>query len=263
VDLATLIGLVGGIGIILGAILMGSDVGTFMNVPSVMVVLGGTLAVTMMRFSMSAFFGSFKVLVKVFRSRLDTPEALIERAVELAGVARREGLLALEKEEVEDPFFEKGIRLCVDGLEPEFVHRVLTQEMDQTVERHENGRRIFRSIGEAAPSMGMVGTLIGLVQMLSHMDDPKTIGPAMAVALLTTLYGCMIANLFALPIADKLDHRSQEEALTKAIVIESVASIQEGRNPRVMEQLLRSYLPGSQADGGLDDMDMAGAEYGG
>ena len=250
-DLATLLGLVGGFGVVISAMLTDSELSHFVNTPSIMVVMGGTLAVTMMRFSLKSFLGSFKVMVKTFRFSIESPQALVDRLVELAGIVRRDGLLALEGHDVDDDFLEKGLRLCVDGLEPEFVRKVLTEEKDQTVDRHTLGWNLFKSIGDAAPAMGMVGTLIGLIQMLSHMDDPKAIGPAMAVALLTTLYGAMIANMFALPIADKLAMRSSQEELNKTLIIEGVQSIQEGRNPRVMEELLMSYVPSANS-GGLE-----------
>ena len=149
--------------------------------------------------------------LNAFRAKSEPPLGLIMQVVELAGIVRREGLLALEHQPVEDPYLAKGLRLCVDGLEPEFVRKVLTEEMENTVARHEGGQQIFRAIGDAAPAMGMVGTLIGLVQMLADMNDPKAIGPAMAVALLTTFYGAIIANLISLPIADKLTIRTEEE----------------------------------------------------
>ena len=199
--------------------------------------------VTLMRFRMNQFLGAFKVALKTFKSKVITPDELIAKSVELATVVRREGLLALENQDVEDAFFTKGLRLVVDGLDPEFVRRVLERDMKQTLDRHVVGQKLFKAVGDSAPAMGMVGTLIGLVQMLSDMNDPKSIGPAMAVALLTTLYGAMIAHMFALPIADKLKARTSEEIVNKRLIIETIASIQEGRNPRVMEELLKSYLP--------------------
>ena len=246
-DLATLIGLLSGIIIIVAAIWTGGSLMLFINVPSILIVCGCTIAATLIRFPLKTCLGAFKVALNAFRSRSEPPLNIIMQAVELAGVVRREGLLALEHQPVEDPFFAKGLRLCVDGLEPEFVRKVLTEEMENTVNRHEGGQQIFRAVGDAAPAMGMIGTLIGLVQMLADMNDPKAIGPAMAVALLTTFYGAVIANLMALPIADKLGIRTDEEGLNKLLVIESISAIQEGRNPRVMEELLMSYLPGQEA----------------
>ncbi len=244
-DLATLIGLVGGIGVMVAAILTGGSAVLFLDVASFLIVGGGTVAVILMRFPLKTTFGAFKVALKAFRVRIEPPVAIIKQAVELAAIVRREGLLALENQKVDNVFFAKGLRLCVDGLEPDFVRKLLTEDMEKTIDRHETGQAIFKAMGDAGPAMGMLGTLIGLVQMLANMADPKAIGPAMAVALLTTLYGSGIANLFALPIADKLSLRTNEEALNKALIIESISSIQEGRNPRVMEELLMSFLPGS------------------
>ncbi|QKQ27273.1 MotA/TolQ/ExbB proton channel family protein [Candidatus Reidiella endopervernicosa] len=180
-----------------------------------------------------------------FRKNSDSPEDLVEQGVQLAEVARKEGLLGLESQEVTNPFLNKGVQLCVDGHEPEFVRAMLITDINRTIERHEKGQAIFKALGDVAPAMGMIGTLIGLVQMLANMDDPKKIGPAMAVALLTTLYGAIIATAFALPIADKLAHRSDEEKLNKTLILEAIQGIQEGMNPRVMRDLLMTYLPGS------------------
>ena len=247
-DLATLIGLLGGSGIVLAAILLGGSALVFVNGPSALVVIGGTLGAVLMKFTVAQFLGAFKVAMKAFMFKLDQPEALIQQAIEMANEARKGGLLALENKETDNAFLEKGIQMMVDGHEPEVVRQTLTTEMVLTLKRHDLGQKIFKAIGDSAPAMGMIGTLIGLVQMLAAMDDPKSIGPSMAVALLTTLYGAMIANMFALPIADKLALRSSEERLVKSMIIDSLAGIQEGRNPRVIEELLKTYLPGSKRD---------------
>lgn len=245
-DLATLLGLLGGFGIIIGAIALGGSLLVFLNPPSAVIVIGGTIAATLIKFPLGNFLGAFKVALKAFHTSGDEPTALIKRALELAQVARKNGLLALENEPIENEFLKKGVMLAIDGHPPEFVRQTLTQDINLAIERHETGQNIFRAIGESAPAMGMIGTLIGLVQMLSSMEDPKAIGPAMAIALLTTLYGAVIANAFALPIADKLAHRSKEERISKAIILETVSGIQEGLNPRVMETVLMTYLPDSK-----------------
>lgn len=245
-DLATLIGLISGIAVILGAIAIGGSLMLFVNVPSMVIVVGGTIAATLMKFPLSTFLGAFKVALRAFRSKSEDPNKLIEEALKLSQVARKSGLLALENEKIDNPFLKQGIQLAVDGNPPEFVRKTLNQDIDLAIDRHETGQNIFRAIGDTAPAMGMIGTLIGLVQMLSSMEDPKSIGPAMAVALLTTLYGAIIANAFALPIAEKLAIRSKEESLNKSLILETIAGIQEGLNPRVMETLLKTYLPDSQ-----------------
>ncbi|HFD79065.1 MAG TPA: flagellar motor protein PomA [Gammaproteobacteria bacterium] len=245
-DLATLVGLLGAFGIIIAAIVVGGSAIIFVNIPSLLIVGGGTLFAVLMKFPMGHFFSAFKVAMKAFFNKADDPQKLIEEGVELANIARKEGVLGLEGQDIDNEFLQRGIQLCVDGHEPDFVRNMLSKDINLTIERHERGQAIFKAIGDMAPAMGMIGTLIGLVQMLSAMDDPKSIGPAMAVALLTTLYGAVIANAFALPIADKLAHRSQEERLNKALILETISAIQEGLNPRVMEELLKTYLPASK-----------------
>jgi chemotaxis protein MotA len=245
-DLATLLGMVGAIGIVMAAIVLGGSAGTFFNVAGILVVVGGTIGAVLIKFSLSQFLGAFGVAIKAFIFKLETPNELIGRTVEMAQVARKGGLLALEGQDTENAFLKKGIQMMVDGHEPEVVRKTLFTDMTRTIRRHKTGQRIFKSIGDVAPAMGMIGTLIGLVQMLSNMDDPKKIGPAMAIALLTTLYGAMIANIFALPIADKLSLRSEEEQMIKSMIIDGLEGIQEGRNPRVIEELLWTYLPVSK-----------------
>ncbi len=245
-DLATLIGVVGAVGCIVVAILMGGEMGMFVNGPSVMIVVAGTFAVVLMKFPLSNMLGAFGIAAKAFIYKSQQPSEIIEQSVELANVARKDGLLGLESVEVGNEFLAKGITMVVDGNPPELVSKILAKEIALSIERNEIGLSIFKAIGDVAPAMGMIGTLIGLVQMMSNMSDPKSIGPAMAVALLTTLYGAVIANVFALPIADKLAHRSNEERLSKSMILESISAIQEGLNPRMIEGLLNVYLPGNK-----------------
>ncbi len=247
-DLATLIGFLAAWGLIIATIALGSGAMVFVNAPSLMIVLGGALAVVLMRFTLGQFIGSIKTAMKAFMYKSETPEELIETVVELATIARKEGLLALEGQEINNPVLASGIRMLVDGHEAAIVQKALTTEMNETVNRHKIGQAIFKQIGDAGPAMGMIGTLVGLVQMLSNMSDPKSIGPAMAVALLTTLYGAMLANMFALPVSDKLALRSAEEQMNKNIILQSVLGIQEGQNPKVLEELLKNYLPASKRD---------------
>jgi len=246
VDLATLLGLIIAFGFILGAIISGGPIILFVNVPSLLIVIGGSIAVVLMQFTLSQFFGAFKVGMKAFFNKSVNAAELIEQAGVLANIARKEGMMALESQEIENPFLNKGIQLCVDGHPPDLVRKMLSKDISLTIQRHELGQKIFTALGDIAPAMGMIGTLIGLVQMLSNMDDPKSIGPAMAVALLTTLYGAIIANAFALPIADKLGLRSQEEKTNRTLILETISGIQEGMNPRVLEELLKAFLPEGQ-----------------
>ncbi len=247
-DIATLLGLFGGLGVIVASIFLGGSVSTFVNVPSIVVVVGGTFMVTLCQISLAQFLGSFKVTLRAFMHKSVGPEKLIEEAIALADVARKEGILALEGNEIQDKFLENGIKLCIDGHSTEIVQKMLSKDINLELDRQATGVLMFKSIAEAAPAMGMIGTLIGLVQMLANMDDPKSIGPAMAVALLTTLYGAVIANAIALPIAAKLKAISANERLNKLLILESVAGIQEGMNPRVLQQLLVAYLPESKRE---------------
>ena len=256
-DLATLIGAIAAWALIIATIALGSGALVFINAPSIMIVLGGTFAVVMMRFTLSQFLGAFKTAGKAFSHKGESAEELIAAVVDLATVARKEGLLALEGREINNPVLQTGITMLVDGHEPGVVRKSLTTEMNETVARHGIGQAIFKQIGDAGPAMGMIGTLVCLVQMLSNMSDPKSIGPAMAVALLTTLYGAMLANMFALPISDKLALRSTEEQMKKNIIITSVLGIQEGQNPKVLEDLLKNYLPSSKRDAELPDAEEA------
>lgn len=242
-DLATLLGILGAMGIIVASIVLGGSAGTFFNVPSLLIVCGGTLGVVLSQVSLSQFLGSFKVAMAAFMHKDFAASDLIREAVELANVARKEGVLALEGRAIDHPFLKKGIDLCIDGHNPEVVTQMLERELDLHIEREETGIKMFKAIGDSAPAMGMIGTLIGLVQMLSNMDDPKSIGPAMAVALLTTLYGAVIANAFALPIAEKLKLILNDDRLNKMLILESISAIQEGVNPRVLQQSLVAFLP--------------------
>ena len=245
-DLATLIGLIGAFGIVLASILIGGSAGTFINTPSLLLVLGGTVLVTMMKFSLKKFLSATSIAVHAFLHKPTSPEDLIENAVELAKSARQGGLLALEDAEVRDDFMKSGLSLLIDGHPADVVRSMLSKDLHQTLQRHSDGQDIFKAIGDVGPAMGMIGTLIGLVQMLANMDDPKQIGPAMAIALLTTLYGAILANMVALPIADKLSVRSREENVRKSLIIDALLSIQSGQNPRVIENMLETYLPRSK-----------------
>jgi chemotaxis protein MotA len=242
-DLATLIGLLGAFGIVIYSMLSGGDIGMFVNAPSLLIVLVGSLFVVLMKFNLSQFLGAIKVAIKAFSFKLTPPEDLIEEVVALADEARKGGLLALEGKEVSSRFLNKGIQLLVDGHDPEVVKTLMWKDLKQTMERHEWGAKIFTAMGDVAPAMGMIGTLIGLVAMLANMDDPKSIGPAMAIALLTTLYGAMFANMIALPVADKLELRRTEEGIVKAMVIDALLAIQAGQNPRIIDSMLKAYLP--------------------
>jgi chemotaxis protein MotA len=252
VDLATLIGLIGAFAIVAAAVFFGGSTEIFLNLPSVLIVMGGTFLVVLMKFSLGQFFGAFKVATLAFVSRLESPEEVIPLIVDLSNIARKEGMLALEEQEIKNSFLKQGIDMLIDGTKPEVIKALMLKDMQQTIDRHKWGAKVFTASGDVAPAMGMIGTLIGLVQMLSSMDDPKTIGPAMAVALLTTLYGAVFANMVALPIADKLNLRKTQEGQLKAICIDGIIGIAEGQNPRVLEPMLKTYLAPSRRNKGAD-----------
>lgn len=246
-DIATLLGLFGGMTVVVFAVLSGSDLWLFLNVPGFLIVMGGTFAATLIKFPIGNVLTALKIGTKAaFVSEKESPRELIDIALDLAKKVRTGGLLALEEVQLDNDFFQKGVQLCVDGHNIDVVRDALTAEMDLTIQRHTEGSKIFRGIGETAPAFGMIGTLIGLVQMLSNMEDPKTIGPAMAIALLTTLYGALIANLIALPIADKLESKVEQEGISKTLIMESILQIHGGQNPLVLEELLEAYLPENQ-----------------
>jgi chemotaxis protein MotA len=241
-DLATLVGMLGAIGVVLAAILTGGSALVFVNVPSILIVVGGTVMVVMIKFSLGQFLGATKVAMTAFTNKTTDPEELIEKIVELANIARKEGMLALENQEIDNAFLDEGIKMLIDGNSKEVVDTVLNKDLKATIDRHTWGAKVFSATADVAPAMGMIGTLIGLVQMLSNMSDPKSIGPAMAVALLTTLYGAMIANMIAMPIADKLTLRKADEKRARSICIDGILAIQEGQNPRIIESMLKAYL---------------------
>ncbi|HIF9218688.1 TPA: flagellar motor protein PomA [Photobacterium damselae] len=241
-DLATLIGMLGAFAFIVMAMLLGGSLGMFFDMPSVLIVFGGTTFVVLMKYSIGQFLGAAKIAAKAFMYKTDNPEELIANIVEMADAARKGGFLALEEMEIENPFLRKGIDLLVDGHDADVVRSTLQKDISLTHERHEQGIGIFTSFADVGPAMGMIGTLIGLVAMLSNMDDPKSIGPAMAVALLTTLYGSILANMVALPIADKLSLRKDQERLNRRLILDGVLAIQDGQNPRVIDGYLKNYL---------------------
>lgn len=245
-DLATLIGILGSVGFVVMAMVQGGDIAMFINVPSILIVFCGSLFVVLSQYTLGQFFGAGKIAGKAFMFKIDTPESQIEKIVEMADAARKGGFLALEEAEIANPFMQKGVDMLVDGHDVEVVRATLSKDISMTSERHEFGKTIFKSLGDVAPAMGMIGTLVGLVAMLSNMDDPKSIGPAMAVALLTTLYGAMLANLICLPIAVKLTNRAAEEKLNQSLVLDGIIGIADGQNPRVIEGILKSYLAASK-----------------
>jgi len=218
-DIATLVGLLLAFSTILISMFLGGSMGAFINAPSIILVFGGTIGVTLINQRLVHVIGAVKVMMQAFFDRTTAPAALVPVIIDLATKARKDGVVSLENEPIEDPFIARGVRLGADGLSPEMVKSTLTAELIALKDRHERGHRIFRFMGATAPSMGMIGTLVGLVQMLRTLDDPDMIGPSMAVALLTTMYGAILAFVVFNPIAEKLSNRTTEEVASKMLAI--------------------------------------------
>ena len=249
-DIATVVGVILAQVLILGSIMMGAGLAAFIDVPSIVIVFGGTTACGMISFPMDKFKATGKVVKKTFMYVLASLPDQIEAMAEFAALARREGLLALEEklETVEDPFLVKGLRLVVDGFPPEVVRDILGTDLYSMQERHAVGKAVLDKMGEIAPAMGMLGTLIGLVTMLKNLSDPSQIGAGMAVALLTTFYGAYLSNVLLLPMACKLDQRKKEETLIRSTMIEGIVSIQNGDKPAMVKEKLKAFLPPSVRD---------------
>jgi chemotaxis protein MotA len=252
-DLATLLGLILGIAIVAAAIVVGGDVVAYLNLQSILIVLGGASCATMAAFPMRRLRQFPLVVRKTLLSRAVDPNQIISQIVELAEVARRDGILALESlaDDLDDAFLVRGIQMAVDGSDPDVIQAIMETELENLVERHESGRALLESLGKYAPAFGMIGTLIGLVAMLENMKDPTRIGAGMAAALITTLYGALLANIVFLPLADKLAQRTAEEVLAKTITIHGVMAIQSGDNPRNVLIKLMTFVPPARRARGL------------
>jgi chemotaxis protein MotA len=244
VDLSTIIGIIAAFGLMLMAILYGSPLTIFFNIPALLIVLGGTTGVAFIHYPFADLREAFKVARKAVFHRDKPINEYIQQLMNFANKARKEGILGLQGEldRIDDQFLKRSVQMAVDGQEPDTLKDMLNTEIDYIIKRHSKGANIFVSIGTYAPAMGMVGTLIGLVQMLQNLNDPSRIGPAMAVALLTTFYGAVIANVVCLPVAGKLRNRSETEILEKSLIIEGMRSILSGENPRLIEQKLHAYI---------------------
>lgn len=254
-DIATVIGVVLSFALILGSIVIGGgSFVAFFDVPSVMVVFGGAVAAAMISFPLKNFLSVFGVTMKVFFNKPPAIPQLIEELVSLAETARRDGLLALEGRlgEIENPFVVLGIQMAVDGTRPEVMEDILRTELDAVATRHRDGKALLDCMGRFAPAFGMIGTLMGLVIMLGDMSDPSKIGAGMAVALLTTMYGAIAANVVFLPFAEKLGFNNKQELLTMEIIVRGIMAIQSGENPRIIEQKLNTFIPPKLRDTGKE-----------
>lgn len=251
-DIASVVGLILALGLIVGSMLMGTaPITAFIDIPSALVVIGGAVAAAMIAFPLKAFLATPLVGLKVILNAAPDYNSLIEQIVKLAETARRDGLLALESQlgEVEDPFIKLGIQMAVDGSRPEVIEDILRTEIESVAGRHRDGKALMDQMGRFAPAYGMIGTLMGLIMMLSDMSDPSGIGAGMAVALITTLYGAIVANVFFSPFAEKLGFINKQELLGMEIVVRGIMAIQSGENPRVIEQKLNTFLHPKQRPG--------------
>ncbi len=243
-DLATIIGMLSAFGLVFFGILSGGSLLVFWDAASAAIVLGGTFGVTLINYPLADVLGVLKVVKHVFLFKLQSAKELIETLVDMANKTRTGGILSIEPmiKDLSDGFLAKGMQMLVDGIDVNAIKGVLEKEIDYVEDRHKLGAEVFTTLATFAPALGMIGTLIGLVQMLQKLDDPSKIGPAMAVALITTFYGALSANLVFLPMAGKLKKRNKEEMLVKELILEGILSIAAGENPRVMEQKLQVFL---------------------
>ena len=249
-DLATILGILSAFGLIIASILTSSGLSVFVNFPSVLIVVGGTFGATLVNYTFDEIFSLFIAISKAFFSKKEEYFLKVALLVRLSAKARREGILSLEPdvENIDDEFLKKGLRMAVDGANEETIKEILINEVYYMRERHKFGYEILNSMGAYSPAMGLIGTLIGLVQMLQKLNNPKLIGPSMAVALITTFYGAILANLLFLPLGGKLKRKSEKELLFKEACIEGVVSISKGENPKILEQRLLSFFTNSEKE---------------
>lgn len=243
-DIATLSGFISGMIFMVVSILLGGRLGLFWDLPSVMITFGGAFASMLISYPINKLMNSIKTAKLAFKVQQLNPGSVIKQIIDLAFIARKEGLLALEEmgQTMDDDFLKKGILLIVDGTDPELVRSILETELAFVEGRHKESQGFWSTLSGLGPAWGMIGTLIGLINMLDNLDDPSTLGPSMSVALMTTLYGSVLANFVADPIANKLKIQSAEEILLKEVMIEGLLSIQAGENPRIIEEKLKAFL---------------------
>ena len=249
-DLATVVGIVLGFGVVMFAIISGGGWQSFLHVPSLLVTLGGMLCSTLIHFSMSQFLGIFSVIKKTFVAKTPSPSELIQQMVNYAAINRRDGALALEQEihVIDDAFTIKGLQMLVDGQDPQQIRDMMDLEIQYLQERHSTGKKILEFMGASAPAFGMIGTLIGLVQMLRSLSSPDAIGQGMAVALLTTFYGAFVANLIFIPLAGKLGIYSQAERMAMEMITEGVCAISRGDNPTSVREKMQAFVSQSRRE---------------
>jgi len=243
-DIATIIGVVFGFVVVVGTIVIGGGWQSFVHLPSLAITMGGMLCATLIHFSLPQFLGIFSVVKKTIVTKIPPPSELIQNMVNFAAINRRDGALALEQEmpKLSDVFFVKGLQMLVDGQDSESMRNLMFLEIDNLRDRHSTGKKILEFMGAAAPAFGMVGTLIGLVQMLKNLSSPDQIGAGMAVALLTTFYGAFSANLIFIPLAGKLGIYSKAETMAMEMIVEGVCAMAEGDNPTTIREKLQAFI---------------------
>jgi len=243
-DIATGLGLLAGAVVLVTLIMMGGDLRMFLDAHAAIVIFGGAFAATLIRFPLSSIFHGLPLGARyAFTMRRITQRELVDQIANLAEVARKQGPVALEKVEIEDPFLAKGIRFVADGYEASFIRDNLECDRDIFITHLDEGQKIYRAVGDCAPAFGMVGTLIGMVQMFANMTDPSKLGPYMAVALLATFYGAAVANLICLPLADKLQLKLHDEELNRTLIIDGILMIRDAKSPTLVREMLLAYLP--------------------
>jgi chemotaxis protein MotA len=243
-DLATGAGLLAGVAVIMALMLMGGNLGMFYDIHAVIVIFGGSFAATLIRFPFVVMLHGLPMGMKyAFSMRSMNPRVLVEEITKVAEVVRKSGPVALENVQVDDPFLAQGIRYIADGYDKEFIRETLERDRDNFLQRLDEGQKIYRAIGDCAPAWGMVGTIIGMVQMFANMSDPSKLGPAMAIALLATLYGAVLANMVCLPIADKLHVKLEEEEISRTLILDGIMQIRDAKSPMIVREMLLAYLP--------------------
>jgi chemotaxis protein MotA len=258
-DLGILFGFLGTWVLIIWALVTGGDLGLYLNIQGVILVIGASVTVVFFAFPAKSVKKFGGIIKKAFFNQSQSMDQLIQDLVSYAEIARRDGILSLENstKDINDPFIVRGIQMAVDGTDPELIEQIMNNDLENVVERHEQSKAMLDAVGKYAPAFGMIGTLVGLVGMLANLDDPSQIGGGLATALLTTFYGALLANALALPMADRLSQRSAEEVLYKTIIIKGVMAIQSGDNPRIVEQKLRTFLPPSARPDDSEEQDAA------
>lgn len=249
-DIATIIGTLLGFVVVVGAIVAGGGAGMFFHIPSLAITIGGMLCATLIHFSLPQFLGIFSVIKKTIVAKIPSQSELIQKMVNYAAINRRDGALALEQEihKVSDLFFVKGLQMLVDGQEPEGIREIMSLEIQYLQDRHSNGKKILEFMGAAAPAFGMIGTLIGLVQMLRSLESPESIGAGMAVALLTTFYGAFAANLIFIPLAGKLGIYSKAETTAMEMITEGICAVARGDNPTAVREKMQAFVSQSKRE---------------